>query len=194
MIPPAIPPAILSKINSNDADFTNLMTSLLETDRLVLREFTTDDAKFILHLLNEPSYLEFIGDKGVKTVVDAQTYLTNGPITSYKKNGFGLLLTTLKESDTPIGMCGLIKREGLLDVDIGYAFLPTYWGKGYASEAAAATLTYGKIKFGLQRIVGITAVHNQASIKVLEKIGLRFERLITLPGDDEEIMLFGWEA
>ena len=167
------------------------MTPILETNRLVLREFTVADAEFILKLLNEPSYLKFIGDKGVRTVADAQTYLTNGPITSYQKNGFGVYLTALKENDTPVGMCGLIKRDGLLDVDIGYAFLPAYWGKGYASEAAEATMVYGKMKLGLERIVGITAVTNQGSINVLQKIGLKFERMIILPGEDEEIMLFG---
>ena len=170
------------------------MTHILETNRLILREFTIDDAEFILRLLNEPSFLEFIGDKDVRTVDEAKIYLKNGPITSYQKNGFGLFLTALKDTATPIGMCGLIKRDSLLDVDVGYAFLPAYWGKGYASEAAEATVAYGKTKLDLRRIVGITAVNNQSSINVLEKVGLRFEKLITLPGDDEEIMLFGWDA
>jgi RimJ/RimL family protein N-acetyltransferase len=169
------------------------MTPVLTTQRLNLQPFTLDDAPFILALLNEPSFLQFIGDRRVRTLEAARHYLRQGPIASYQKNGFGLYLTTLKENGAAIGMCGLIKREGLADVDIGYAFLPAYWGQGYATEAAAGVLAYGKTVIGLNRIVAITAVANDSSIKVLQRIGLRFERLLTLPGEDEEIMLFAWD-
>jgi RimJ/RimL family protein N-acetyltransferase len=170
------------------------MVNILETQRLVLRELTVADTDFILQLLNEPAYIIFIGDRGVRTYQDARKYLQETIIGSYEKNGFGLYLVELIDDATPIGVCGLINRDGLPDVDIGYAFLAEYRGNGYATEAAEAVLEYGKHSVGLKRIVAITAVDNQGSINVLEKNGLRFEKLITLPGDDEEIMLFAWDA
>lgn len=170
------------------------MTNILETPRLILRELTEADADFIIQLLNEPAYIKNIGDKGVRTNEDARSYLRENIIASYQKNKFGLYLVARKEDATPIGCCGLINRDSLPDVDIGYAFLSAYHNKGYATEAAEAVMVFGKTAIGLKRIVGITAVDNQGSIKVLEKVGLCFEKHITLPGDDEEIMLFGWEA
>jgi len=109
---------------------------------------------------------------------------------SYARNGFGLCLTQLKEGEVPIGICGLVKREGLEDVDIGYAFLPQFWSKGYATEAASAIMDYGQNVLGLSRIVAITAPDNEGSIRVLEKLGLRFEKRITLPEHEGESMLF----
>lgn len=163
---------------------------ILKTERLILRQFSTEDAEFILELLNEPSFIQNIGDRGVRTLEDARAYLLNGPIASYAKNGFGLYLVTLKETDESVGMCGLIKRPGLDDVDIGYAFLPKFWSKGYAVEAAHATRTYAKDVIGLKRLVAITDPANEGSIRVLEKIGLRFEKMIRLSEDDIELKLF----
>ena len=111
---------------------------ICETERLLLRLLATDDAAFILELLNEPSFVANIGDKGVRNLADACQYLLTGPIKSYEQNGFGLWLVALQETLTPIGMCGLIKREGLDDPDVGYALLPKFWSQGYAFEAAAA--------------------------------------------------------
>lgn len=145
----------------------------LETERLLLRPLTTDDAPFILTLLNEPSFLRFIGDKKVRTLEDAQQYLLNGPIASYNQYGFGLLLVELKESQTPIGMCGLLKREELPDPDIGFAFLPDYWNKGFGFEAATAVLKDAQ----LDRTLAIVNHDNDASIRLLEKLGFRFERV-----------------
>lgn len=170
------------------------MTHILETPRLILREFTITDADFIIQLLNEPAYIIFIGDRGVRTHEDARTYIKETIITSYEKNGFGLYLVELENDATPVGVCGLINRDGIPDIDIGYAFLSAYRQNGYATEAAQAVMDYGQNIVGLKRIVAITAVDNQSSIKVLEKIGLRFEKHITLPEDDEKIMLFGWDA
>jgi RimJ/RimL family protein N-acetyltransferase len=166
---------------------------ILETERLALREITTSDAEFVLGLLNEPSFLLNIGDKGVRTIADAVQYIQTGPRASYKRFGFGLYLVELKDAGTPIGICGLLKRDSLPDVDIGFAFRPAFWLKGYASEAASAVMEYGRRKLGLRRMVAITAPHNQGSIKVLEKIGLKFERLIRLSEDEPEIRLFGTE-
>ena len=163
---------------------------VLETDRLVLRWLSTGDAEFVLELLNEPSFLQFIGDKGVRTLEDARNYILNGPVDMYNRLGFGLYLTELKEGGVPIGMCGLIKRDGLEDVDIGFAFLPRFWAKGYAYESASAVMAYGKDVLGLKRIVAITSPDNDASGKLLEKLGLKFERMIRLSKDAEEVRLF----
>lgn len=122
--------------------------NVLETDRLILRWLSPEDAEFILRLLNEPSWLRFIGDKGVRTIEDARAYILKGPIDMYSRLGFGLYLVELKEPAFPIGMCGFIKRDSLEDVDIGFAFLPAYWGKGYAYEAAAAVMAYGEKYLG----------------------------------------------
>lgn len=162
---------------------------ILETKRLLLREFSTDDADFILRLLNEPSFIQNIGDRGVRTLEDARSYILRVPIASYEKNGFGLYLVILKESGASIGMCGLIRREALEDVDIGYAFLPEYWSRGYAVEAALAVKEYARDVIGLKRLVAITDPENQASIRVLEKIGLRFEKMIRLSEDDIDLKL-----
>ena len=162
----------------------------LETERLTLREFTTDDAEFSLRLLNEPSFLRFIGDKGVRNLQDARQYILNGPIASYNQNGFGLYLVVLKSTNTSIGMCGLIKRETLTDVDIGFAFLPEFWNKGYALESATAVFSYGKDVLKLPRIVAITNKDNVTSGKLLERLGLHFDRLIDLNGDGDETKLF----
>ena len=164
---------------------------VLETDRLILRWLAVEDAEFILRLLNEPSFLRFIGDKGVRTIDDARDYILDGPVRSYEQFGFGLYLTELKESQVPIGICGLLKRDSLKDVDVGFAFLPQFWKHGYAFESAAAVMAYGRNTFGLDRIVAITSPGNDESIKVLVKLGLRFERTIKLSEDGPDIELFG---
>ena len=164
--------------------------NVVETDRLVLRRLRVDDAEFILGLLNEPSFLQYIGDKGVRTLDDARRYLLTGPMDSYERHGFGLYLTALKESGVPIGMCGLLKRETLDDVDIGFAFLPKYWLKGYAFESASAVMDYGRDTLGLERIVAVTAPDNTGSIRVLEKLGMRFEKMVRLAEDGPESKLF----
>lgn len=162
----------------------------LNTERLTIREFSVDDAPFVLQLLNEPSFLRFIGDKGVRNLDDARQYILNGPVASYERNGFGLYLVELIDTHTPIGMCGLIKRESLADVDIGFAFLPAFWNKGYALESAWSVFSYGKNVLKLPRIVAITNKDNESSAKLLEKLGLRFDRLIDLNGDRNEVKLF----
>ena len=167
---------------------------VLETDQLILRWLSTDDAEFILELLNEPSFIRFIGDKGVRTLEDARDYILNGPVDMYNRLGFGLYLTELKGDGVPIGICGLIKRDALEDVDIGFAFLPRFWAKGYAYESASAVMAYGKDVLGLNRIVAITSPDNHASAKLLEKLGLRFERMIHLSKDAPEVRLFGCDV
>jgi RimJ/RimL family protein N-acetyltransferase len=163
---------------------------VLETERLIIRHLTPEDGEFILELLNESSFIRNIADRGVRTVEDAQAYIQNGPAESYAKNGFGLFAVELKQTGLPIGMCGLIRRDVLPDVDIGYALLERYWNKGYAQEAAAAVLNYGYKTIGLKRIVAITALDNDASANVLEKIGLQFDSIVDLPGHGGESKLF----
>jgi RimJ/RimL family protein N-acetyltransferase len=163
---------------------------MLNTDRMTLRELIEEDAGFILKLLNEPSFLQFIGDRGVRTIADTRSYLLNGPINSYRQFGFGLYLVELKDRKIPIGICGLVKRAGLEDADIGFAFLPDFWSKGYAFESAAAVLADARDVFGLNRVVAIVSPENERSIRVLIKLGFSFERLIRLSENNPELKLY----
>ena len=164
--------------------------TVLETERLSLRPLTVDDAQFILRLLNEPSFIRYIGDKQVRNLEDARQYILNGPVASYERNGFGLYLVELRESYTPIGMCGFLKREELPDPDIGFAFVPEFWSKGFAFEAAAALLQDGRERLRLERILAITSLDNDASIKLLQRLGFRFDSVITLVAGSEQVKLF----
>ena len=164
---------------------------LLETERLTLAHMSPEaDAEFILRLLNEPSFLQYIGDKGVRTLDDARGYIINGPEKSYRENGFGLYRVALKENDAPIGISGLIKRDTLPEPDIGFAFLPEYWNSGYAYESATAVMKYAREALHIDRILAITTPDNQASAKLLTRIGLKFEGLIRLTNDSPEVKLF----
>jgi RimJ/RimL family protein N-acetyltransferase len=163
---------------------------VLETERLILRRLTVEDSEFILELLNDPSWLRFIGDKGVKTLDDARDYILKSLVTMYERLGFGLYLTELKGNGAPIGICGLIKRDSLEDVDIGFAFLPKFRGEGYAYESALAVMAYGKRTFGLNRMVAITSPDNYGSARLLEKLGFNFERMVKLSDDSAEVRLF----
>ncbi len=165
-------------------------SSVLRTSRLDLRELDFNDAEFILRLLNEEGFIRFIGDKGVRTLADARDYILQGPMDSYARNGFGLYAACLRDA-TPIGICGLVKREGLNDPDVGFAFLSRYWSLGYAVESAAAVLAHAQDVLGLKRVVAITSPDNWSSIGVLEKIGLKFERMIRLVDHSPELKLFG---
>lgn len=167
------------------------MASILETDRLALCELRANDAPFILELLNDPSFVRHVGDKNVRTLDGARDYIANGPADSYARHGFGLYLVKLKnEVGTPIGICGLLKRDGLEDVDIGYAFLPDFRKQGFAVEAAVATLEYGRRVLGLVRIVAVTSVENEASARLLARLGMTFERMVRLSDDGDECRLF----
>jgi [ribosomal protein S5]-alanine N-acetyltransferase len=164
--------------------------NVIQTPRMVLRQLELSDADFILELLNDTAFLQFIGDKGVRTLDDAREYILKGPIDSYGRHGFGLYAACLRDG-TPLGICGLVKRDGLADVDVGFAFLDRYRSQGYAVESAAAVLAHAKTVLRIQRIVAITAPDNSGSIAVLERIGLEFERMIRLAGDTTELKLFG---
>lgn len=166
------------------------MTVILETERLRLRELTPDDAAFMFELITDPSWIEFIGDRGLKSVGDARRYVEEKYVASYRKDGFGFWAVELLATGVPAGICGLIQREGLDDVDVGFAFLPRYAGNGFAAESAVAVVEHGRRVLGLQRIVAITLPRNTRSIRVLEKAGLRFERLFRMPNDPDELALY----
>ncbi|MCC5802401.1 GNAT family N-acetyltransferase [Rossellomorea vietnamensis] len=163
---------------------------ITETNRLSLRWVEESDAGFILTLLNEPGWLQYIGDKGVHTLEDANLYILNGPRAMYEQKGFGLFLAERKLDHTPIGLCGLIKRDGLEDVDIGFAFLSAYQSQGYAYEAACATVEFAK-ESGIKRLVAITSKDNEPSSKLLEKLGMTFDGYVTLSNDTEELKKYG---
>jgi RimJ/RimL family protein N-acetyltransferase len=163
--------------------------SVIQTPRVNLRELDFGDAEFILELLNEPAFIRYIGDKGVRSLADARDYILQGPLDSYARNGFGLYAVCLRDG-TPIGICGLVKREGLSDPDVGFAFLSKYWAKGYAVESAAAVMSHARGILKLERIVAITSPDNSQSIAVLEKIGFKFERMIRLVDRSPALKLF----
>jgi len=161
-----------------------------ETTRLRIRHFTLEDAEFILRLLNEPTFIQNIVDKGVRTLDAARAYLRDGPVASYERHGFGLNCVELRDSRVPIGMCGLIKRDSLEDPDIGYALLPEHCSKGYATEAAMAVMATAGGEFGMKRVVAVTNTENERSIRLLERMGFRYERMIALHDGEPEIKLY----
>lgn len=163
--------------------------TILETERLCLREFDLNDTGFIIKLLNTPNWLAYIGDKNVRSTADAKKYLKEGAIKSYKENGYGLWLVQLRDSKNPIGMCGLVNRDTLEDIDIGFAFLPEYVKMGYGFEIADATMKYAKHALKLKKIIGITDAKNVASIKLLNKIGLQFEKTVNF-SEGKSTLLF----
>lgn len=162
----------------------------LESPRLLLRRFTLDDAPFVQRLVNEPSFIANIGDKKVRSLDDARRYLVEGPLAMYERHGFGLWHASLRQGGAAVGMCGLLRRHILPDVDVGYAYLPEYWGQGLAYEAGAAVLRHAREKFALRRVIGVVSEGNLASIRVLEKLGLRFERHYPMYPDEPEVRLY----
>lgn len=162
---------------------------ILETDRLLIRWLSLDDSQFILRLLNEPSFIQNIADRGVRNDDDARSYIQNGPIASYEQFGFGLYLLQLKVSGTPIGICGLLKRDSFDSPDLGYALFPEHWSKGYALEAAKAVLNFARNDLNLQRVLAIVNADNFASIRLLEKCSFRFEKPVRL-ADEAEVQLY----
>jgi len=163
---------------------------IAETPRLRIRHLTAADAAFTCHLLNEPSFIDNIADRGVRSEIDAMHYLAEGPIKSYQQHGYGLFLVENSENHTPMGFCGLLFRDHLQETDIGFAFLPQFWGKGYAFEAASAVMHFGYNKLKLKRIVGLTSAGNMASVKVLNRLGLQFEKMVQMPSSADSIQLY----
>ncbi len=156
---------------------------ILETERLIIREVTADDAEFVLDLLNQPSFKQYIGDRGVRTVEDAREYIAERFTKSYRENGLGLWAAELKNGGTPIGLCGFVTRKELPDPDIGFALLPQFEKQGYAFEAASGVMSYGRNTLRLPRVLAITTLDNESSGRLLGKIGLTFKHEIVLSGE-----------
>ena len=163
----------------------------LETERVILRPFVSADAPFVLALVNEPGWLRYIGDKGVRNLSDAARYIEEGPQAMYQKHGFGLLVVTACGTGEPIGMCGLLKRDWLEDVDIGFAFLSQVHGQGYAFEAAAAVLAHAKSVYGLARVIAITSPDNAQSGRLLAKLGFRLEQESASGPNGDALKVYG---
>jgi RimJ/RimL family protein N-acetyltransferase len=163
---------------------------ILETERLILREIDERDAEFMLDLLNQPSFIKYIGDRNVRTLEEARDFIETRYRKSYRENGFGLYAVDLKETKETLGICGFVKRDTLPDADIGFAFLPQFERKGYAFESAEAIMKYGRDTLNLKKILAITTQDNESSGRLLEKLGFKFEKLIKMPHDAEELKLF----
>lgn len=164
---------------------------IVETPRLLLRTAQLDDAPFYLELLNQPAWITNIGDRGVRTLDEARAALRFGPMLMQHEHGFSMYMVERKSDAAPLGMCGLIRRDILPDVDIGYAIAEQHCGHGYAFEAAAAVLAHARDTLGLRRLLGITSPANAASNHLLRKLGLRFEATTVLPGRDSATNLYG---
>lgn len=162
----------------------------IDTPRLALTGLSGADAEFIRGLLNEPSFLRYIGDRGVRTVEDARRYIQDGPVAMYAQHGYGLLRVGLREDGTPIGICGVLRRDALPEPDLGFSLLPAYWSQGYALEAAAAVMRDARRRLGLGRVLAITSPDNDPSIRLLGRLGFRFERMMRLAEDAAEVRLF----
>jgi ribosomal-protein-alanine N-acetyltransferase len=167
-----------------------LCLNVIETERLNLREVSESDAPFILEILNDPDFVRFVADRGVRTVEDARRYVAERFTAGYRRDGFGFWLVEPKGSGVPAGICGLVRRDSLPGVDIGYAFLPPFRSKGYAYESASAVLAYARDVLGLKRLLAVTSPDNDVSIRVLEKLGLRFEGMVSLSPGEPEVRLF----
>jgi RimJ/RimL family protein N-acetyltransferase len=163
---------------------------ITETTRLRIRELTADDAEFILGLVNEPCFVENIGDKGVKTLEDAKEFILEGQWASHREQGYGQFMVELKNGGEPIGVCGILYRDRLGLSDVGGAFLPKYQQCGYGYEAAKAVMDYGRSSLGIEKIVGLTSERNVASIKLLAKLGMSFEKMVKMSDDDEGTALY----
>ncbi len=163
---------------------------ILETERLVLSRLSYNDCEFIIELLNEPAFQRYIGDKEVRSLCDAREYLRNGPVGSYERYGFGMFLVRNKSANTAMGMCGFMKREEFDAPDVGFAFLQRFWANGYAAESAAAVLEYGRNVLKLPRIIAMVDPENEASIRLVEKLGLTFAGMVRMPGETHDINMY----
>jgi RimJ/RimL family protein N-acetyltransferase len=162
----------------------------LRTPRLRVRELTAADAPFMLALLTDPAFVEHVGDRGVRTVADAASYIERGPRASYARHGFGLWLVESTAAPAPIGICGILKRDALPDPDIGFAFMPAYRSRGLAFEAASAVRDFARDTLRLPRLLAIVSPANAPSIRLLERLGFVLERAIVLPADAKELQLY----
>lgn len=165
----------------------------LETERLDMRWLTADDAPFMLRIWNDPAFVRYVGDRGLRSDDDARRALESGPLRMYADFGYGPYYLSLRHTGAPVGVCGLFRRKGLDDPDIGFALLPEYRGGGYAREAAEAVVTQARTTLGLARLTAIVSAENRHSVRLIEKLGLSFDRMLALEGDDREACLYAVE-
>lgn len=168
-------------------------TYIIETERLRLREFDSTDGELIYKLLNSPGWLQYIGSRSISTIDDALNYIETKIRKGYRETGFGFYLVELKATGEKTGMCGLVKREGLDDIDLGFALLPQYENMGYAFESARGVINYAGNSLNIKSLAAITLPSNLPSIKLLEKLGMKFDKKINIPGDPEELLLYKME-
>jgi len=164
---------------------------VIATPRLCLRELAVDDAPFVLQLLNDPGFLRYIGDRGVRDLEEARRYIVKGMLHSYERHGYGLWLVQLRAaSHQPIGLCGLVARTGLPEPDIGFALLPQWWSQGYAHEAATAVMAHARRVVGLRRVLAIVSPANASSLRLLRKLGFEYQCDVHLPGEAHAVALY----
>ena len=166
---------------------------IAESERLIIKHLTEEDAAFILDIYNTEGFLQYIGDRNIRSLQDAKQFLIDSPLKMYREKGISLYRVDLKETNTPIGLSGLIKRDTLQEIDLGYAFLPAYFGKGYALESANLVLDYAKNTLGLERVLAITQADNKSSIALLKKLGMKYNGPHLLEDDDADIDLYSLE-
>jgi RimJ/RimL family protein N-acetyltransferase len=162
----------------------------IETERLFLRRVTLDDSDLMLAVWNDPAFVRNVGDRGIRTTEQAHDAMQAGALKLYEDYGYGPYSMVLKSNGSQIGICGLFKRENLEDPDIGFAVLPEFCSRGYAGEAAFAVLAHARDDLGIRKVTAIVSPTNAPSIGLIEKLGLAFETMIAMPGDDEEISLY----
>lgn len=167
------------------------MTAVLQTARLSLRRLTLDDAGLMLAIWNDPAFIRNVSDRGIRTIAEARQAMTEGPLKLYEDFGYGPYRVSIADSDMPIGICGIFRREGLDDPDIGYALLPDHYARGFAHEAAVAVVDHARNDLGIRRLVAVVSPDNTRSIRLLGKLGLEFEKMVRLPGDDYDVSLYG---
>ena len=165
----------------------------LQTERLQLRWLTLDDAELMLAVWNDPAFVRFVGDRGIRTLDEARTTMQEGALKLFSDYGYGPFRMALADSDAPIGICGLFRRDGLDDPDIGFATLPEFCGNGYAFEAACAVMDHARDDLELPRLIAIVSPENEASVGLIRKLGLRFERMYRMDDDDDNVAIYGMQ-
>ena len=163
---------------------------LLNTERLELRWLTPDDAEMMLAIWNDPAFLRYVGDRGVRTVEQARSAIEAGPLQIYADYGYGPFRLTRRDDGSDVGICGLFRREGLDEPDIGFAILPEYRGRGFGFESSVAVLDHARDALNLSGVTAIVSPQNERSIGLLEKLNMYYERTIRLPGDDDDLSLY----
>jgi len=163
----------------------------LDTERLTIRRLTLDDAELMLAIWTDPAFVRNVADRGVRTLQQAREQLRESALGLYETYGYGPYRVALKSDDRPVGICGVFRRDGLDEPDIGYALLPEFYGQGYMIEAASRVLDHARDDLGIARLVAIVQPGNEPSVRLLGKLGLEFERIMRLPGDDQDLALYG---